>query len=176
LFLGNEAPDEVLAVFDLRALNGELIVAGTFSYAGAQQYTKGAVAAFHVARWNGATWSALGADGGTNDAVVTLHEHDFGPGGAPGGGTLVMGGWFDMAGAGGGGVGGLGGAPNGHFARWGPVCPPGDITGDGVIDVNDLLAVIGAWGACPPGSCPADLNGDGFVDVDDLLLVISNWD
>jgi hypothetical protein len=51
---------------------------------------------------------------------------------------------------------------------------PGDIDGDGSVDVDDLLAVIGAWGSCPP-PCPADVNDDGTVDVDDLLLVIGNW-
>ena len=30
-----------------------------------------------------------------------------------------------------------------------PVCP-GDITGDGNINVVDLLEVLGAWGVCPP--------------------------
>ena len=50
----------------------------------------------------------------------------------------------------------------------------GDVTGDGVVNVNDLLAVINGWGACPP-SCPADLNGDDVVNVADLLIVITNW-
>jgi hypothetical protein len=56
-----------------------------------------------------------------------------------------------------------------------------DINGDGVVNVNDLLAVINAWGACPPpsASCPADIapppNGDGVVNVNDLLMVINNW-
>ena len=49
----------------------------------------------------------------------------------------------------------------------------GDVTGDGSIDVDDLLAVINAWGSCP--GCPADLTGDGVVDVDDLLQVVNNW-
>lgn len=49
---------------------------------------------------------------------------------------------------------------------------PSDITGDGVVNVNDLLAVISAWGS---GSGPADVTGDGFVNVNDLLAVISAW-
>jgi ligand-binding sensor domain-containing protein len=56
-----------------------------------------------------------------------------------------------------------------------PSAVPGDATGDGLVNVNDLLAVIGAWGACPAGSCPADLNSDGVVNVDDLLMVINHW-
>lgn len=52
----------------------------------------------------------------------------------------------------------------------------GDLNGDGVVDVSDLLLLFGAWGACPAGgSCPADFNGDGSVDVSDLLILFSNW-
>lgn len=59
---------------------------------------------------------------------------------------------------------------------WMPSGVPGDVTGDGTVNVDDLLAVINAWGPCPgPPTCPADLNDDGSVDVSDLLLVINNW-
>jgi hypothetical protein len=56
----------------------------------------------------------------------------------------------------------------------------GDATGNGIVDIDDLLAVINAWGACPP-PCPADIpptaggSGDGVVNIDDLLAVINNW-
>lgn len=50
---------------------------------------------------------------------------------------------------------------------------PGDVTGDGVVDVADLLAVLSAWGAC--SGCEADLDGDGSVGVSDLLEVLGNW-
>jgi len=59
---------------------------------------------------------------------------------------------------------------------------PGDINGDGHVNVNDLLAVISAWGPCPtpPALCLADIspppNGDGQVNVNDLLMVISHWE
>ncbi len=49
-----------------------------------------------------------------------------------------------------------------------------DVTGDGIIDVMDLIAVLAAWGECP-GVCPEDINGDGFVDIADLLLLLSHW-
>ena len=52
---------------------------------------------------------------------------------------------------------------------------PADINADGHVNVDALLALIGAWSACPPGTCPADVNGSGVVDVDHLLLVLSNW-
>jgi hypothetical protein len=50
---------------------------------------------------------------------------------------------------------------------------PADVNGDGVVDVDDMVALILAWGPCP--GCPADVNGDGVVDVDDLVEVILNW-
>jgi len=58
-----------------------------------------------------------------------------------------------------------------------PPAAPGDVNGDGVVNVDDLLAVISAWGPCPapPASCPADLDNSGAVSVDDLLLVINHW-
>lgn len=57
----------------------------------------------------------------------------------------------------------------------------GDITGDGLVNVNDLLGVINTWGPCPasPQSCPSDIapspSGDGIVNVNDLLMVLNNW-
>jgi len=56
----------------------------------------------------------------------------------------------------------------------------GDITGDNVVNVSDLLAVIAAWGPCgDPKDCPADIapppTGDGQVNVSDLLMVVANW-
>jgi hypothetical protein len=53
---------------------------------------------------------------------------------------------------------------------------PGDVTGDGLVDVSDLLAVIIAFGICPEGdACPADLDGDGEVTANDLVIVVTNW-
>ena len=55
---------------------------------------------------------------------------------------------------------------------------PADISpagGDFRVTIDDLLAVIAAWGPCPPQSCPADVNGSGAVDIDDLLMVINTW-
>ncbi len=50
---------------------------------------------------------------------------------------------------------------------------PGDVDGDGVCNINDLLLVLGAWGPC--AGCPEDLDGSGTVNVVDLLLVLANW-
>ncbi len=49
----------------------------------------------------------------------------------------------------------------------------GDVTGDDVVDVLDLLEILGAWGPC--NACPEDINGDGVVDVLDLLAVLAAW-
>ena len=48
----------------------------------------------------------------------------------------------------------------------------GDISGDDHVGVDDLLAIIAAWGS---SDLDTDLNEDGIVGVDDLLIVIGNW-
>jgi hypothetical protein len=55
---------------------------------------------------------------------------------------------------------------------------PGDLNGDGVVDVLDLLILLDSWGACKdcsPGACPADFNNDCNVDVLGLLFLLDNW-
>jgi hypothetical protein len=65
-----------------------------------------------------------------------------------------------------------------------PTPCPADIapiatSGDHVVDVSDLLAVITSWGVCANcAACPADIapdGGDCQVDVSDLLRVITSW-
>jgi len=53
----------------------------------------------------------------------------------------------------------------------------GDVDGDTLVNADDLLAVINAWGPCLD-SCTADvwpLGGNSVVNVDDLLEVINHW-
>ena len=38
---------------------------------------------------------------------------------------------------------------------------------------EDLLVVLDAWGEC--GCCAADIDGDGLVGVQDLLAVLDHW-
>jgi hypothetical protein len=52
----------------------------------------------------------------------------------------------------------------------------GDANGDGLVDVNDMVAVMLAIFVPCGEICPEDLNCDDLVDVDDLLLVLTNWD
>ena len=54
---------------------------------------------------------------------------------------------------------------------------PGDVNGDGVVNFQDILLVLGAWGDCPdpPDPCPADVNDDGTVNFADVLILLANW-
>lgn len=53
----------------------------------------------------------------------------------------------------------------------------GDLDGDGLVGINDFLALLEVWGPCPepPAPCPADLDGDGQVELADFLILLSNW-
>ncbi|MHC5004157.1 MAG: trypsin-like peptidase domain-containing protein [Planctomycetota bacterium] len=51
---------------------------------------------------------------------------------------------------------------------------PADVNVDGIVDADDAVAVLLAWGPCP-AACPADVTADGAVDVDDLLDVLLSW-
>ncbi|MCI0362657.1 MAG: S8 family serine peptidase [Phycisphaerales bacterium] len=53
-----------------------------------------------------------------------------------------------------------------------------DVNCDGVVNILDLLAVIGSWGNCPlpcPPVCATDVTQDCIVNVQDLLAVIAAW-
>ncbi|MBT5410321.1 MAG: hypothetical protein HOK75_08695 [Phycisphaerae bacterium] len=49
---------------------------------------------------------------------------------------------------------------------------PEDLDGDGVVNVNDILAIVGSWGSSNSNN---DLDGSGIVDTGDLLAVIGTW-
>lgn len=49
----------------------------------------------------------------------------------------------------------------------------GDATGDHIISVDDVLAVVGAFGET--NSSLADRDHDGMVGVSDLLIVLETW-
>jgi serine protease AprX len=54
-----------------------------------------------------------------------------------------------------------------------PVLCLADVDNSGGVDVDDLVAIILAWGPC--AACPADVDDSGTVDVDDLVAVILAW-
>ncbi|MCH2148418.1 MAG: choice-of-anchor B family protein [Phycisphaerales bacterium] len=53
-----------------------------------------------------------------------------------------------------------------------PPCPADVAGNDGQVNVNDLLAIIGAWNTSNP---QFDIDGNGIVNVNDLLEVIGAW-
>jgi hypothetical protein len=52
---------------------------------------------------------------------------------------------------------------------------PADVSGNGVVDTDDILAVLSAWGPCEDPECPGDADGDGEAGVNDILMIISGW-
>jgi len=67
---------------------------------------------------------------------------------------------------------------DGIETAWSPILSvevrlPGDIDGNEVVDVNDLLLLLGAWGDNP--GHPADINGDDCINVNDLLILLAHW-
>ena len=62
------------------------------------------------------------------------------------------------------------------FVPEAPLLCLGDLNGDEIIGVADLLALLSAWGKCPAKeTCTADINGDGDVNKADLCVLLSNW-
>ncbi|MCP3906307.1 MAG: hypothetical protein GY715_22010 [Planctomycetes bacterium] len=53
-------------------------------------------------------------------------------------------------------------------------CPP-DLSRNCRADFADILAVIAAWGPCPPFSCRADIDQSGDVGFGDILAIIAGW-
>ncbi|MBE0535447.1 MAG: lamin tail domain-containing protein [Phycisphaerae bacterium] len=55
-------------------------------------------------------------------------------------------------------------------------CPAGDLNGDCVIDIDDLLVIAEYWltGECSIPTC-GDMNFDGQVDMSDLAVVADEW-
>jgi hypothetical protein len=63
-----------------------------------------------------------------------------------------------------------------YFKDTGGGCQcPGDLNGDGGVDIADLALELSAFGSSPPpvGNECSDINGDGTVDIADLALELS---
>jgi len=56
-----------------------------------------------------------------------------------------------------------------------PLYCPGDVTGDGLVNFDDLLKVLSTWAPAIPLGAGGDADRDGDVDFEDLLLVLGNW-
>ncbi len=124
---------------------------GPVLYAGGDFDTIGGIAAKHVARWDGHTWSALGA--GVEGTVRAIAAFDDGSGPA-----LYVGGDFESA----------GGAPASFIARWknGAWSPLGTGTDDRVY----------ALAAFDDGSGPALFVGGYFIHAGGIVaLGVARW-
>ena len=114
--------------------------------------------------WNTIDGGGGTSTGGTYELSGSAGQPDAAPGSLTGGSFELAGGFWPGA--------STGTVPNTCPAD---IAPSG---GDGLVNINDLLAVINNWGPCPPGSCPADIappGGDNTVNVNDLLAVINAW-
>ena len=47
----------------------------------------------------------------------------------------------------------------------------GDLNGDGIVSVADVLILLGDFGCT--GACEGDANGDGVTNISDLLVLLA---
>lgn len=52
---------------------------------------------------------------------------------------------------------------------------PGDLDGDGDVDLADLALMLANYGCVGPPPCVGDINGDGVVNLIDLALMLANY-
>ncbi|MCA9283022.1 MAG: hypothetical protein H6812_10230 [Phycisphaeraceae bacterium] len=116
--------------------------------------------------------------------TATLAQYDITRSTIDGGGNILTGATYTLSGAIGQADAGI--LIGGTFALaggfWSPSTPasphcPGDITNaDGMVDVDDLNAILSVFGTNVGIGDPRDTaNNDGFVDVDDLNVVLANF-
>jgi hypothetical protein len=141
---------EDLLVFD-DGTGEALYVAGSFEDV-ADAWSRG------VAKWDGTRFWALGD--GLNGYGYALGVYDDGNGPA-----LYAAGLFGAAWD----------LPATNIVQWSSCATPcpGDIDGNGTVDVQDFLLLLAAWGPNP--GHPADLDADGVVGITDFLILLAGW-
>lgn len=147
-------------VTTLRVLTG-IAPGGPALYAGGLFTAAGGAGAARVARWNGSTWSGVGAGVGPS-FVYALASQDWGDGA-----RLCAGGDFAVTGA---------GATATGIASAQLVGADGDANGDLVVNFEDVTEILALWGVSYPGGTgPGDADGDGAVNMADLTSTITHW-
>lgn len=147
---GTDAVTRALAVFD-DGTGAALYAGGTFQLAGGTPASR-------IARWNGLVWSTLGI--GANNAVFALAS--------TGGASLIGPGLFAA-----GSFTAVGGQASTYVARW-VDCgdPPGDVNGNGSIDLTDFvrlsLCIQGPGNLVQPACRAVDFDSDTDIDLRDL--------
>lgn len=53
--------------------------------------------------------------------------------------------------------------------------PAADVSGNGVVDFDDITAVLANWGSVGEAYQGADTNGDGVANFDDITAVLATW-
>jgi hypothetical protein len=139
---------------------------GPALYAGGYFAHAGNALALRIARWDGRDWTALGL--GLDGIVLAMTALDGASTSNGAGASLYIGGA---------GITTAGGIASSNIAKWScvgqcaaDIVPPG---GNGAVNIDDLVAVITAWGSC--AGCAEDIDDNGGVDIDDLVAVITDW-
>ncbi len=55
---------------------------------------------------------------------------------------------------------------------------PADLTGDDQVNIDDIFAMLGTWGACDdpcPPYCSGDLTEDCIINIDDIFAILGQW-
>jgi predicted lipoprotein with Yx(FWY)xxD motif len=53
---------------------------------------------------------------------------------------------------------------------------PGDVNGDGVVNILDVQVIAAHWGQrVPPAPANADVNGDGVINILDVAVIAAHW-
>jgi hypothetical protein len=53
---------------------------------------------------------------------------------------------------------------------------PGDVNGDGMVEISDMTSLLGCFGMpCTGNCCLADFNCDGTVEIGDLTILLAHF-
>lgn len=62
---------------------------------------------------------------------------------------------------------------SGFWADFCDDCAEGDVNCDGIVNGEDVTALLSEWGVC--AGCSGDLTGDFNVNGADLAVILANW-